>query len=157
MVVLPAATPVTTPVVASTVATPGVVLLQVPPLLPLELKLMVEPAHTAEAPLMVPASGSELTVTTIPAVDEPQLLVTLYVIIVVPADIPVTSPVAALTVALVVLELFQVPPMSPPILVKKIEEPVHTDVGPSMIPAFGTGLTVTVKDATFVPQPVVTV
>ena len=38
-----------------------------------------------------------------------------------------------------------------------MDDPVHTDVGPSMIPAFGTGLTVTLKDATFVPQPVVTV
>ena len=118
---------------------------------------MVEPAHTAEAPLMVPASGSELTVTTIPAVDEPQLLVTLYVIIAFPADTPVTSPVAALTVALVVFELCQMPPMSPPVFVKKMDDPVHTDVGPLMVPAFGTGLTFTVKEATFVPQPVVTV
>lgn len=46
--------------------------------------------------------------------------------------------------------------MSPPIFVKKMDEPVHTDDGPSTIPAFGTGLTVTVKDATLVPQPVVT-
>jgi hypothetical protein len=77
MVVLPCATPVTTPVAASTVATPGAVLVHVPPLFPLELKLMVDETHTDDKPLMAPASGSELTVTTIPAVDEPQLLVTL--------------------------------------------------------------------------------
>lgn len=77
IVALPAATPVTTPVVAFTVATFVVVLVHVPPLFPLALKLMVDPAHTDEAPLMVPASGSEFTVTTIEATDEPQLLVTL--------------------------------------------------------------------------------
>lgn len=62
---------------AFTVATFGAVLVQVPPLFPLALKLMVAPAHTADAPLMVPASGRELTVITIEATDEPQLLVTL--------------------------------------------------------------------------------
>lgn len=77
MVVLPCATPVTTPVAGSTVAIPGAVLVQVPPAFPLELKLMVDKTHTDDKPLIVPASGSELTVTTIPAVDEPQLLVTL--------------------------------------------------------------------------------
>lgn len=77
MVVVPCATPVTTPVAASTVAIPGAVLLHVPPLFPLELKLMVDETQTADKPLMAPASGSEFTVTTIPAVDEPQLLVTL--------------------------------------------------------------------------------
>ena len=77
MVVLPCATPVTTPVAASTVATPGVVLVHEPPLLPLELRLMDDETHTDDKPLIVPATGSELTVTTIPAVDEPQLLVTL--------------------------------------------------------------------------------
>jgi hypothetical protein len=76
MVVLPSATPVTTPVVGFTVATPGVVPLQLPPLLPLALKLIVEDTHTDARPLTVPASGSELTITFIAAVDEPQLLVT---------------------------------------------------------------------------------
>ena len=77
MVVFPDATPVTTPVTGSTVATPGVVLLHVPPVFPLELRLIVEPAQTDDAPLMVPAFGREFTVTTIPAVEDPQLLVTL--------------------------------------------------------------------------------
>ncbi len=89
MVAFPAATPVTTPVPGSTIATPGVVLDQVPPTSPLALRLIVALTHTDDAPLTVPAFGSEFTVTTIPAVDEPQLLVTLYVIMVFPADIPV--------------------------------------------------------------------
>lgn len=76
---------------------------------------------------------------------------------VLPAERPVTSPVAELTVALAVLVLFQRPPMSPPILVKKMADPTHTDVGPSTIPALGTGFTVTVKVDVFVPQPEVTV
>ena len=57
------ATPVTTPVDEFTVAPAGLPLLQVPPILPLVLKLMVEPTHTVEGPLMVPALRTGLTVT----------------------------------------------------------------------------------------------
>ena len=53
--VFPAATPVTTPVPGSTVATPGVPLLHVPPAEPLLIKLMVLLTHTVDGPLIVPA------------------------------------------------------------------------------------------------------
>lgn len=74
---LPGATPVTTPVVEFTVATPGVLLLQVPPVFPLAFKLMEAPVHTEDGPLMEPASGNEFTITIVPAVEDPQPLVTL--------------------------------------------------------------------------------
>lgn len=61
MVELPADTPVTTPVVAFTVAAEVLLLLQLPPLL-LLAKVVVEPMHTNVVPLMVPAFGSGLTV-----------------------------------------------------------------------------------------------
>jgi len=61
--VLPAATPVTTPVAALTVAAAVLLLLQVPPLLPLLVKAVVAPIQTDDVPPMaVPALGSGLTV-----------------------------------------------------------------------------------------------
>ena len=77
MVVVPCATPVTTPVLEFTVATPGVLLLQVPPASPLAFKLMLALAHTEVKPLMVPALGSEFTKIVTPEEEEPQLFVTL--------------------------------------------------------------------------------
>ena len=75
--VVPWATPVTTPVVGFTVATPGVLLLHAPPGSPLALKLMPDATHTDDKPLIVPAFGSEFTVTLMAATDVPQLLPTL--------------------------------------------------------------------------------
>ena len=72
MVEFPAATPVTMPVAAPTVATDVVLLLQVPPAI-LLLKLMVAPAHTVEAPLIVPALGTGSTVMVADAVADPQV------------------------------------------------------------------------------------
>ena len=72
MVAFPGATPVTTPVVEPTVATDVALLLQVPPAI-LLLRLMVAATHTVEAPLMVPAVGTGLTVTVADAVADPQV------------------------------------------------------------------------------------
>lgn len=58
----PAATPVTAPVTASTVATAVLLLLQVPPPLPLLINVVPAPAHTEEAPLIVPGFGRGLIV-----------------------------------------------------------------------------------------------
>lgn len=74
MVALPAATPVTLPEVL-TVATAVELLLHVPPVM-LLLKLMKEPTHTAEAPVIVPASGSALTLIFADADAVPQPVVT---------------------------------------------------------------------------------
>ena len=72
MVAFPGATPVTMPVVEPTDATDVALLLQVPPAI-LLLKLMVAPTHTVEAPLMVPALGTGLTVMVADAVADPQV------------------------------------------------------------------------------------
>ena len=61
MVEVPSATAVTTPVVALTVATAVLLLLQLPPT-PLLVKVVTDPVHTNVVPLMVPALGSGLTV-----------------------------------------------------------------------------------------------
>ena len=67
--------PVTTPVVALTVATAVLVLLQVPPV-PVLVNVITEPVHTNVVPLMVPAFESGLTVIAYVAVAVPQPVVT---------------------------------------------------------------------------------
>ena len=62
MVVVPAATPFTEPE-ALTVAAAVLVLLHTPPVAP-SVSVVADPAHIAAAPLMAPAIGNELTVTT---------------------------------------------------------------------------------------------
>ena len=74
MVAVPADTPVTMPVVP-TVATVVAVLLQVPPVVA-SLNPVVAPAQTVAVPVMVPADGNGLTVTTLVAAAVPQPLVT---------------------------------------------------------------------------------
>ena len=59
---MPAATAVTTPVVALTVATLVFVLLHVPPAVPLLLYVAVPPMQSGDAPLTVPALTFPLTV-----------------------------------------------------------------------------------------------
>ena len=76
IVALPAATPVTTPVDAFTVATLVLSLLQVPPDVPPVVNAVDEPAHTVDAPLIVPATGAAVTVNVFKAEAVPQLLVT---------------------------------------------------------------------------------
>lgn len=61
MVVTPAPTPVTTPVDEPMVATEVLLLLQVPPGVT-SARVMVEPAQTAEGPVIV--AGNGLTVST---------------------------------------------------------------------------------------------
>ena len=73
IVAVPAATPVTKPVVAFTVATAVLLLLQVPPLRPLLLNVAFAPAQTVAAPLTVPALGSAFTVIIFVAAEVPQL------------------------------------------------------------------------------------
>ena len=74
MVVVPLATAVTLPL-PSTVAAAVLVLLQVPPPAA-SLSAMAEPIHTADGPLMVPATGNGLTVTVVVVVALLQPVVT---------------------------------------------------------------------------------
>ncbi len=52
--VVPADNGVTNPVVGFTVATPGLLLLQVPPAVPLEVYVAVDPIQSGVVPLTVP-------------------------------------------------------------------------------------------------------
>lgn len=72
----------------------------------------------------------------------------------VPAATPFTIPVDAPTVAIVLLLLLQVPPLTVEVSVAGV--PVHTLDGPLMVPAVAPALTVTVVVATAVPQLLVT-
>ena len=58
----PAATPVTTPVAAFTVATRLLLLLQLPPAVPLLVNVVTEPAQSGDEPLTTPAFGRALMV-----------------------------------------------------------------------------------------------
>jgi hypothetical protein len=117
--VLPVTTPVTTPP-ASTVATAGVLLLQVLP--PLLLNVVVPPWQTLNVPPIEP--GFAFTVTTLVTVLPPAV----YEIVVVPGAMPATMPVVMPIVPTVVLELTQVPPVA--LLPNVIVEPMHTLEGP---------------------------
>jgi hypothetical protein len=68
MVAVPAATPVTTPVLLLTVATPGESDVQVPPALPFLVNVTVLLEQSACVPLTVPANGATATVTVLVAV-----------------------------------------------------------------------------------------
>jgi hypothetical protein len=71
-----------------------------------------------------------------------------------PTDTPVTTP-AVLTVAREASLLLQVPPV--PVVVKLIVVPVHTVLGPLIVPALGMGNTVIGLVLRAVPQALVTV
>ena len=74
MVVVPALTPVTTPVLV-TVPTAVLVLLHTPPVAASVSEVVEPPAHTEVVPVIVPAFGSGLTVMTAVAADVPQTVV----------------------------------------------------------------------------------
>ncbi len=76
MVTEPAATPVTAPVTASTVAIAVLLLLQLPPPVPVLVNAVVDPAHKVAAPLTVPEFGSAFTAISAVAFAVPQVLVT---------------------------------------------------------------------------------
>ena len=140
--------PVTSPVIPFTV-TLASALLQVPPVTMLA-SVTEAPAQTLSKPDIVPASGSALTVTAYVAVALPQLNVAaVYVIVAVPAVMPVTSPVAPFTVTFA-SALVQVPPVT--MLASVTEAPAQTLSKPDIVPASGSALTVTAYVAVALPQ-----
>ena len=141
---MPAATPVIRPETA-TVTTATLLLAHKPPNVA-SVSIDEEPAHTVSGPLI--GSIDEPTVITFVATAVPQLLVTAYEIITVPADKPVTTPEDD-TVALVLLAL-QVPPLMASVSV--MEAATATIEAPLMLPADAAGLTVTIFVAVAVPQ-----
>jgi hypothetical protein len=137
MTPVPADTPVTTPVEASTeTALPDV--LYDPPLVA-EDTVMVDPTHTVGADADN-AAGKGFTVT---VVVRRQPVGRLYVTTEVPAIRPFTVPVAEPTVATAVLLLLQVPPgvTSDNVVVV----PMQREKLPAIVP--GSGFTVSIADA----------
>ena len=135
IVVVPATTPVTTPVVPSTVAFDVLLRVQVPPPLGLA-RVVVDPSQTMEEPVIAP--GVWLTVTTDVA-GVPQPLE--YVISAVPPATPVTMPELEPTVATLVFDDVHAP--KPPGLVSVVVRPEQT----VCVPAFDPGLALTVNTA----------
>jgi hypothetical protein len=110
MVVVPAITPVTTPDKLSTEAMAVAEEAQRPPETVL-VSVVVDAGQTVAVPLIIPAEGNALTVTTDVAVATPQLLVTVYDITVVPEIRAVTKPVTESIEATDVLLENQKPPV----------------------------------------------
>jgi hypothetical protein len=115
---------------------------------------VADSSHTVSVPVIVPAAGKGLTVTTAVAAAVPQLFVTAYDMVVVPAETPVTTPVAS-TVAMPVSVLLHTPPDAA--LLSEVVASSQTVVVPVMLPATGNGFTVTTAEATAVPQLLITV
>jgi hypothetical protein len=107
MVSIPALTPYTIPPDTVAVALDAV---QVPPAVPLDVNVTLDPVQTVAVPLMVPALGVVSMVITWLAVAVPQALVMEYLIVSVPASKPVTTP-EVLNVAMVGMADDHVPPV----------------------------------------------
>ena len=156
IVVTPALTPYTTPVVAPTVPTAVLLLLHVPvpPDAVASARGIVNPVHTDEGPVIVPATGDAITVILVVVVAEPQeTVVSVKVMIVVPALTPYKIPVTGSMVPTAVLLLLHVP--VPPDAERSLNVmlvPVHTNEGPDIAPALGEVTTVTFIVAVAVPQ-----
>ena len=143
--------PDTTPE-ALTVPTAGFVLLHTPPDAA-SVSAVVPPAHVVATPVTLPATGSGLTVTTFVAAAAPQLLVTVYDIVVVPAAMPLTTPPVDTVPAAVFVLLHTPPPVASESV---IVAPAHTADAPDMVPADAAAFTVTIADENSVPQELVT-
>ena len=145
----PAVTPVTSPVV-DTVAF-ALLAVHTPPGVA-SARDIEAVLHTVDGPVIAATVGAEPIVTTTEATAIPQLLLTVYDIVSIPAVTPVTIPPA--TVALPLLAL-HVPPGAASVSVRVV--PVHTLVPPMIAPASGSGFTVVILIAVAVPQLLVTV
>lgn len=130
--VVPATTPVTTPEREPTVATAGVLLVQVPPGVVLA-SVVVLPVQTDKDPDIAPTEALTVTVT----VDAQPVDISVYVIVAVPVDTPVTTPDEEPTVATEGVPLVHTPPGEEEVSVPV--PPGHSAVGPVMP---GNGLTV---------------
>jgi hypothetical protein len=121
------------PVVGFTVAVAVALLLQVPPMVR-SVSGMELPLHTVPAPVM--AAGDGITVIAFVTV---QPVPNEYIMVVVPADTPVTTPVSE-PIAAAVLLLSHQPPGTRSVSV--VLAPAHTVAAPLM--GAGAGLTVTI-------------
>ena len=149
---MPAATPFTTPVEAFTVAIPVALLDQLPPDT-VEVNVVVPPTQIPCVPLRVPADGGAVTVTDLVAVAfaQPPVPFLVYVMIAVPAVTPLTTPVEAFTVAMLVALLDQLPPLT--VELKVVVLFAQTSCVPLSVPAVGAAVTVTERVAVALAQP----
>ena len=138
MVAVPEDTPVTIPVAISIYAMAVLLLLHNPP--PASVKVVVAPTHTWALPEI--AGGNGLTVTIVVAIHP---VGNKKVMIVVPGDMAVTTPVAEPTVATVGDPELQVPP---PPSDNVVVWPGHTKVIPVIAPGNGSTVTVVVAEQT---------
>lgn len=122
MVTVPGARPVTRPVVGTTGATDGLLLLHVPPGSEF-VRIVALPWQTVVAPPI--AAGCAFTVKVTDATHPAGVV---YFITLVPAATPVTTPVIGATVATPGVMLLQVPPGVASLSV--VELPAHTDKVP---------------------------
>lgn len=118
------------------------------------LKVPAAPVHIVDGPLTVPAPDSGLTVSIQVAVAVPQPLVTVYFMVSVPVDTPVTTPPPVM-VAIVLKTLLHTP--LPAASVRVTCEATHTLDEPAILPALGRALTVKARMDDAVPQPLVSV
>jgi hypothetical protein len=152
MSVVPVDTVVTIPVFASIVATAGVALVHVPPLV-VFVSVVFDPKQTAVVPPIADAVCCCVTVTVVVAVDalHPPVAAIVYVITVVPVDTVVTIPVFASIVATAGVALLHVPPGV--VLVSVVLDPKQTAVVPPIADAICCCVTVTVVVAVDVLHP----
>ena len=140
IVATPADIPVTNPVVLIE-AILVLLLVHTPPLTLLE-RAEVVLTHNARVPEMSAEVGNGLTETTVKtSVTQPKPLVTVYVIVVVPEETPVTTPLV-FTVPIVGTLLLHTPPVVA--LARVIVPPMHTLFAPVIAATVGSGLTITV-------------
>jgi hypothetical protein len=152
MMAVPADTAVTTPV-ALTVAIEALLVPHTPPAM-VSVKDCVAPAHMVVVPMISPGSGSVFTLNGNVATAVPQAPLTVYVIVAAPVAMPLTTP-AASTVAIAVLLLLQVPPLTASVRVPT--PPRHTKPLPRMLPASVALFTVMTLVALLLPQALVNV
>lgn len=133
IVTVPAATPVTTPDDDPTVAIRTLLLLHVPP--QQSNKLVVPPTHTDMVPDIADGGGFTVTVTVAEHPDP-----TVYDIVVIPADMPVATPVTGSMNAMEGSRLLQKPPGVASVNVDV--EPIHKFV----LPRIGAGSALTVTE-----------
>ena len=127
---------------------PVLVLVQVPPAA-VSFRALVPNPHIWVLPVIVPASGSAVTVTCALSLMLPQLLVNAKCSIVLPALCPVTIPVADTDA----IDGEPVPQMPPePVSENVVAIPGHMFAGPFMTPETGSTVTVTTVKVSALPQ-----
>ena len=117
IVSMPAVRPVITPFVTLVCA---FVFVHVPP--ETVSTSVIDPlTHILLCPVMLPANGNGLIVIGLDAVSAPQMFVTVYLMVSVPADKPKTTPFWMVSATLL---LIQIPPLI--VSASVIEDPTHT-------------------------------